>query len=103
VGARQVHALGQFADPGRVDVDAVAVALLDDLRVAGDDAHAGLGGGGGHRTRGSVEVGDLESLLEHEAHGEVERLGARGGDVVDRAAHREPADVGAGKKSGLTT
>ena len=36
-----VHAVGHDADAGRVHVDAVAVAGLDDLGVPGDDAYAG--------------------------------------------------------------
>ncbi len=42
-----------------------------------------------------------EALLDDEADGEVERLGAHDRHVVDRAADRQPADVAAREEQGL--
>ena len=61
----------------RGDEDAVGLAALHHLGVAGDDRDACLGGGRRHRLDDPAEVGDREAFLENEAHREVQRRGAR--------------------------
>ena len=62
--------------PGRAHVHAVGVAALDDLRVAGDDRHAGRRRGVGDRLDlGAQDVG-VEALLEDERRASA-RAGAR--------------------------
>ncbi len=86
------------ADAGGGDEDAVALALLDHLGVAGDHRHAGLARGGGHRLDDALQVGQREAFLEDEARRQVQRPCARHGHVVDGAVHRQAADVAAGKE-----
>ena len=69
----EVDPLVDHADARGGDVDAVAVAGVDDLGVAGDDADAGAARGTAHRARDDVELRELQPLLEHHAHGEVQR------------------------------
>jgi hypothetical protein len=94
---------GQHADAGGADEDAVALALFHDLGVAGDDGHAGLARGGGHRLDDALQVGQRQPFLEDEAGRQVQRHRAHHRHVVDRAVHREAADVAAGKNSGEIT
>jgi hypothetical protein len=96
--AGDVHALRHHADAGGGDEDAVALALLHHLGVAGDDRHAGLARRLRHRVDDALEVGEREAFFQDEAGREVQRLGARHGDVVDRAVHRQAADVAAGEE-----
>ena len=96
--ARHLDALGHHAHARRVDEDAVALALLHHLGVAGDDRHARLPRGLRHRLDDALEVREREALLEDEAGGEVQRLRARHRHVVHRAVHRQAADVAAGEE-----
>ena len=98
--AAQVDALGDGAHAARVDVHAVAVAAVHHLRVAGDQAHAGLLRTLGHGGADALEVLDGEALLQHEAAAEVARGGAARGHIVHRAADGEAADVAAGEEVG---
>ena len=83
------------ADARSVDEHAVALAAVDDLGVAGHEPHPG--GVAASRidatTRRSVR--QRQAFLEDEARAEIERAGAAHGEVVDRAVHRQRADVAA--------
>ena len=72
--------------------------LVDDLGVAGDDRDAGLARRRRHRAARRGAAARPAALLDDRGAGEVERHGAADGEVVDRAADRELADVAAGKE-----
>ena len=97
LGARAggLSARQQLADARRRDEDAVDLAAPGDFRVARDDAHAGLCCRLCHRGGAGVEVPQRNALLNLEGAGEVARHGAHAGEVVDRAADAELADVAA--------
>ena len=97
-GGRDLDALRHPADAGGVDEDAVALAAIDDLRVAGDDPHAGRPGGLGHRSHDAAKRFHRQPLFEDEARAEVGRLGPGHRQVVDRSADGQRADVAAGKE-----
>ena len=61
--ARDVDARRHHADAGGGDEDAVALALLDHLGVAGDDRHAGLARGARPSTRRCASGRPARSLL----------------------------------------
>ena len=86
-----------LADTGRGDEQAVGGATLHDLGVTGDDLDRRLGGGGRHAGADLVQAGDLETLLDDEGGGQTQGPGRRRGQVVDRAGHRQAADVAAGE------
>ena len=96
-GARAggLSARQQLAEARRRDEDAVDLAAPGDFRVARDDAHAGSFSRLCHRGGDGVEVPQRESFLNLEGAGEVARHGAHAGEVVDRAADAELADVAA--------
>ena len=91
----EIDAVGNRPDAGRRDVEPVGLAALDDLRVAGDDRDAGRARGGAHRGDDAPQVGDRESLLDHEAGRQPARLRADHREVVDGAVDGELADVAA--------
>ena len=91
------HAFGDQADPGRVEVEPVCLAALDDLRVAGRDDHPGGLGSARHRAGEPAQPRHLEALLDHEPGREHERPCAGDGQVVHRPVDRELADVAAGE------
>ena len=79
----------------------VGLAALDDLRVAGDDRHAG-----GARRRGDrLDLGaqhlGLQALLEDQRQRQRERPRAGHREVVDGAVDRELADRAAGEADRL--
>ena len=86
------------ADAGGGDEDLVALAAVDDLGVAGDELHAGAGCGGAHGFDDAAQIVDGQAFFEDEGGGEIQRLRAAHGEVVDRAVHGEAADVAAGKE-----
>src|SRR3954452_15464915 len=92
VGA-DVDPVGDHADASGVDVDPVAVAALDDLRVTRDDPDARTLRRLAETLRDGTHLGDLDSLLEDEAGGQVERRGTAHGQVVDRAVDGQVADA----------
>ena len=94
----ELHARGHLAHAGGVDVDAVRAAALDHLGVAGDDGDARLARGLRHGVDDRSQVRHGVPLFQDEAAGEVAYARAGGGDVVDGAAHGEPADVAAGEE-----
>ena len=83
------------ADAGGVDVDAVALAAVHDLGVAGDDRHARLCGRCLHRLHDPPEIFHRQPLFEDQPGGQRQRLRAAHGQVVDRAVHGQRADVAA--------
>jgi hydrogenase maturation protein HypF len=85
-------------DPGGVDIAAVSLAPLHDLRVPGDDADARRRGGIPHGLGDPGQVGDREALLEDEAGRQVHRRRARHRQVVDGAVDGQVADVAAGEE-----
>ena len=72
--------------------------LFDDLGVAGDDLNASIACGERHRLRNPAQQIDRQPLLDNHRAGEIERHGTAGREVVDRAIHRELADIAAGEE-----
>ena len=72
-GGRDFDALRHPADAGRVDENAVPLAAIDDLGVAGDDPHAGRPGGLGHRGHHAAERLHRQPFFEDEARAQVRR------------------------------
>ena len=98
VGAARIAPGGQGAEAGRGDEHAVALALFDDLGVAGHDVHAGRTRRGGHRIDDARQLREQEAFLEDEAGREPQRAGAHHREIVHRAMHRQAADVTAGEE-----
>ena len=94
-----VVAIGDDADACSIDVDAVPMTGVHDLRVSGDDRHPGSARGDPHRGRDRVEFLEGQALLEHHADREVERCRAADRKVIDGAVDREVADVAAGEEA----
>ena len=95
---RERPACGNNADAGRRDEDAIALATVDDLGVAGHERDARLCAGLAHRVDDAREIGQLQPLLEDEGGRQEQRLRTAHGEIVDRAVHGEPPDVPAGKE-----
>jgi hypothetical protein len=66
-----------------------------DLSVAGDYFHAGLCGGVLHRAGDAAQQRDVEPLFGNNRAAEEKRPGAADGEIIDRAGHRQPADIAA--------
>ncbi len=96
--AGQMQPVRHGADPGGGDEHAVRLAALDDLGVAGDDLDAGLARRRAHALRDAVQIGQRKALFEDEAGGKMQRPRACHRQIVDRAMHRQRADVAAGKE-----
>ncbi len=86
------------AHAGGVDVDAVAMAALDHLRVASDDLDPGLARRFCHRAHHPLQHLNLQSLFQDESSGEPERPGAAHRHIVDGAVDSQRTDVAAGEK-----
>ena len=86
-------------DAGGVDEDPVAVAAIDDLRVAGDDGHSGVGGGRCHRLDDHAELSQREAFFQDQSDAEVAGDRAAHGDVVHGAVDGEFPDVPAGEEA----
>jgi hypothetical protein len=86
------------ADAGSVNVHAVCFAALHHLGIPGDDLDPGFLGSFTHRSDHSFQDGHFQPFFQDEAGGQVQRLGAQHGYVIDRAAHRQPPDIPAGEK-----
>ena len=85
-------------DPGRGQEELVAGAVRHDLGVAGYDADPGFARRLRHRRGDPTQQIDRAAFLDDRGAGEVERHGARDGEVVDRAAYGEPADIATGEE-----
>jgi hypothetical protein len=93
----EVPVRAAHARAGGVDVQTVGLAAGDDLRVAGDDLHTCLVGGGRGRIQDAAQQIDLESLLEDQSKREKRRRRAAHGQVVDGAADGQAPDVAPGE------
>ncbi len=93
-----IDALWDNPDTRGVNKNLIGLAAVDHLGVAGDELHAGFVGRGAHRLHDSPKIFHRKSLLEDEADGEIERLGAAHGKVVDRAVHCHSTDIAARKE-----
>ena len=96
---RERPALGHEADAGGGDEDLVALAAVDDLGVAGDQRDARLVARlRASRRRSARRSAIGQPFFEDERRRQVERLGPADRQVVDRAVHRQLADVAAGEE-----
>ena len=93
----RLDARQEFADARRRDEEAVHLAVAGDLRIARDDGDAGRFRCFCHRGGDGIEVVQGEALLDLEGAGEIARPRAHAGEVVDRAADGELADVASGE------
>ena len=90
---------GTQADARGVDEDAVALALLDHLGIAGDDLDAGgLGGACAMDSAMRASTSMAEPFFQDERGAQEKRLGAAHREIVDRAVHGERADVAAAER-----
>ena len=101
VGGGELYPRAHASDPGGIDEDAVAAALLDHLGVARYDLDARRFGGLTHRSGDARQHVDGQSLFDDERGGKEERFGAAHGEIVDRAVNRERADVAAAEEERL--
>ena len=99
-GAAHVHVIRDDPDAGGRDEHAVDLAFAGHLGVPGDDLHADFLAGLRHGFDDALEPCGLEPFLDDEPAGEVQGLCAHAGDVVDRAADGQLADVPAGEFGG---
>ena len=86
------------AQPGRADVQTVALATIDDLGVAGEEADVLALGALAHRGRDAVERLEFQSLFEDEPGAQELRAGSTHRQVVDRAVDRQRTDIAAGEE-----
>ena len=96
-----VDAVANPADGRGVDVDPVALAPVDHLRVPGHHRSADRGARRRDRGDDAAQIGHGKPLFEDQADAETERLGTAHGDVVRGAVHGQRADVAAGKEGRL--
>jgi len=66
IASGQFHPRRHDADAGRGDEDAVALAALDDLGIAGHHRHAGGFRGCRHALHDARQIGELEPLFDDE-------------------------------------
>ena len=92
------HTRGEAAHARGVDKNAVALAALHHLGVAGDDLHARLPGSCCHGLDDASQVRQRQALLEDETCAQVERHRPAHGDIVDRAVHRQAAYIAPGEE-----
>ena len=100
-GGRNFNPRRDPADASGVDEDAVALAAIDHLGVAGYDPHAGRSGGLGHRRDHAAERFHRQALFEDEACAEIRRPGSGHRQVVDGPVDGQFADVAAGEEQGV--
>jgi len=92
-----VHSVRNHADAGGIDENLVRRAARHYLGVAGDDLDPGVAGGLRHRVHDTQQRFSRQSLFQNESTGEVTRQRPAHRQIVDRTAHRQFADVAAGK------
>ena len=73
---------GKGAHAARVDIDAVAMAPVHHLGVAGDEPHAGLARRLDHGSADAAQVIHGKALFQNEGTRKVQRASAGGGHVV---------------------
>ncbi len=98
LGRRDRGGRRDAADPRGVDEQAVGLAPIDDLGVAGDQADAGGVGATAHRLDHPAQGRDRQAFFEDEADAQAFGARAAHGEVVDGAVDGERADVAAGKE-----
>ncbi len=86
------------ADAGGIDKQLVGSALVYHLGIAGDDLHAGGIGRRLHRCDDAPQIVDRETLFDNHAAGQIQRHRAAHGKIIDRAGHRQLADIASGKE-----
>ena len=94
---RQPSPRVRAADAGGGYVQAVRLAVLDDLGVAAHDLDPGPLRGFGDRPQLGLQGLGGDSLLDHEGEEQGERLRRRDREVVHRAIDRQLADRAAGE------
>ncbi len=97
----QTHAVRHDADAGGVDEQAVALAALDNLGVAGDDGDAGRGRCFGHRRCDQAQGLGGKAFFKNEPGAQKQRPRAAHREIVHGAMHGERSDVAAGEKQRL--
>ena len=95
----KMHAVAHQADARGIDVDAVARAALHHFRVAGDDGHAGARGGLRHGVGDAPQIGHGKAFFQNEGRAQKQRTRAAHRQVVDRAMHRQRADIAAAERT----
>jgi hypothetical protein len=96
-----LHAWGHQAHARGGDEEAIALAPVHHLGVAGDHAHAAAVCGGperGHQPRQLVEG---QALLQDEGRGEGQGPGPGHGQIVHGAVHGQLAQIPAGEAPGM--
>ena len=96
IGAQR-RGVGNTADAGGRDEDAVGRAVLHHFGVAGDDINAGLPGGRGHRIDNGFEVAAREPLFNDERGAQTQGRCPTHCQVIDCAVDGKGADVAAGE------
>ena len=76
----------------------IAAAALDHLGVAGNDGHARRPRRGRHRLQHPPKIIHRQTFLDDERGAQAQRPGAGHGQIVERAAHRQFADIAAGEE-----
>ena len=97
-GTAQLNAVGQHADTGGGDENAVALATLDHLGVARHHRHTRRVSGMRHRLHDTRQVTQRKALFQNKTCCQIQRRGTHHGHVVERAVHRQTADITARKK-----
>ena len=85
-------------DPGGIDVDAVPLAAVDDLGIAGDDRHSALLRGGVHRLHDLPERLHRQALFQDKSGAEVAWPGPAHRQIIDGTVHRQRADITPGEE-----
>ena len=98
--AGDVDARGDHPQAGGGDEEAVRLAPLHHLGVAGHHRDAGLVGRPRHAFHHPGQVGQGKAFLQDETRRQVEGAGAGHGHIVDGAMHRQAANVAAGEEEG---
>ena len=95
LGARGCRAVYNLANACGGDEHAINLAATGHLGVARNQCHARLLGGCGHRIGNEPQVIEGIAFLDDKGTREVTRTSTHAGQVVNRAAYRELADVAA--------
>ena len=82
-----------------VVIKPVALAAVDDLRIARNKRDPGLGTRLSHRAGNALELDNRQALFEDERRCQIKRCGTADGQVVNRAVHRQFADIATGEKA----
>ena len=86
-------------DSRRVDIQ--SPVAFHYLRITGHNFYAGFPGRGRHRSNNLIQGFRFQPRLQNKRRRQIQRSCPHAGQVVYRTAHRQPADIAAGKKQGL--